>query len=688
MKTLARALQYAAFKWYVFPLAGKRPLTPNGYLDATDDPEQIRQWWTKSPDADIAVACRPSGFIAIDADNLATFAKLEEKLGPLPRDAVQKTARGMHVLVADPSPGPNGWTRTQATGGSIRGKFPGGVDVKCNGYIVVEPADGKEWVALPDDGVLPDMPARWITAVKKPEPTTDAPGVEEWSKSTGPLDEEEGQRLCGVLAELTARGEGGSVTFRALSTIFHGYGLSVEQGWPYVVWWNDQCTEPHSTSELHRQVRRIADAEHTGARGYMRSKITEAFAPSDPTTAAVETTTTAAPDEWSSREQIAREIHRRKDEPWITIGVDGKPIAPLRAGSTVTLQGGTGAGKSSLAASLILNHCEKPNHYALVLSAELPFDEFGARMAGIKLGKTWGEMLRGDVSETDIVAALPARLAMVDREAATFETLAIKLQHFRLSHPDAVLLVVFDYGQILDAPGDDVRSKVGGVWIAADKIARAYKTVSLVLSQMSRANSKGARHGERLGADAIDGGAETAAIERWSTMVLEIGSPGTLEDDGWRDMSLSIAKGRMSGGDLVMPMRYCGRFGQWQIVGEAKPAAEAKALVLEQQLTRRNDEDDTRVFDTIRRQAEKGVQVTVRLLRQGGASGLTGVAEKRVPPAVERLVEAGRVAKRREVSNKGHVKVDVLYPANVAPETPVITPKPIVRGAPASKWLP
>src|SRR5690606_5690380 len=142
---------------------------------------------------------------------------------------------------------------------------------------------------------------------------------------------------------------------------------------------------------------------------------------------------------------------------------------------------------------------------------------------------------------------------------------------------DAPIMAVADYGQILEAPGEGTRDRVAAVWREANRLARHYRAVVVMLSQMSRAASRAARAGERLGADAMDGGAETAAIERWSTLVLEIGAVGEEDGAGWREVALSIGKGRMSGGDRVVPMRYHGAHGRWRVAGEARPAAEVRA---------------------------------------------------------------------------------------------------------------
>ncbi len=69
MTMLEIALEHAARGWYVFPCEGKKPLTSHGFKDATIDTEQIRAWWTKWPDANVAIACGASNLTVLDIDH-------------------------------------------------------------------------------------------------------------------------------------------------------------------------------------------------------------------------------------------------------------------------------------------------------------------------------------------------------------------------------------------------------------------------------------------------------------------------------------------------------------------------------------------------------------------------------------------------------------------------------------------
>jgi hypothetical protein len=63
MPLLEVALSCIARGWYVFPCKPrtKQPATANGFKDATLDEAQVREWWTRMPDANVAISTGPSG---------------------------------------------------------------------------------------------------------------------------------------------------------------------------------------------------------------------------------------------------------------------------------------------------------------------------------------------------------------------------------------------------------------------------------------------------------------------------------------------------------------------------------------------------------------------------------------------------------------------------------------------------
>jgi hypothetical protein len=143
------ALQYAGRKWHVFPLhslqagrcscgqdcgrnACKHPRVKSGFKAATTDARQIEAWWRKWPNANIGIATGAvSRIVVIDidgAEGAATLKTLVEQHGALPRTAIVKTTRGLHIYFAMPS-----------GCGPIPCSARNGLDVRGDGGFVVAP---------------------------------------------------------------------------------------------------------------------------------------------------------------------------------------------------------------------------------------------------------------------------------------------------------------------------------------------------------------------------------------------------------------------------------------------------------------------------------------------------------------------------------------------------------------------
>jgi hypothetical protein len=67
---LVAALRYAAYGWPAFPCrpGSKAPATRHGCLSASTDPDLIRRWWERLPDANVAIATGIPGPDVVDID--------------------------------------------------------------------------------------------------------------------------------------------------------------------------------------------------------------------------------------------------------------------------------------------------------------------------------------------------------------------------------------------------------------------------------------------------------------------------------------------------------------------------------------------------------------------------------------------------------------------------------------------
>jgi len=176
------ALEYARRGWWVLPLhtpapgggcscrnrdctnPGKHPRTRNGLNDATVNLDRISSWWEMYPNANIGIACGPSGLVVVDVDPRhggdESWRDVVSKLGDHLRDTciAQTGGGGEHYLYTCP---PAETVTSFANSDKFTGPLGAGVDVRAQGgYIVAPPSihasgalyqweDDREPVVLP-----------------------------------------------------------------------------------------------------------------------------------------------------------------------------------------------------------------------------------------------------------------------------------------------------------------------------------------------------------------------------------------------------------------------------------------------------------------------------------------------------------------------------------------------------------
>jgi hypothetical protein len=132
------ALAYAACGWPVFPCqpGSKVPATPRGFLDASTDERQIRDWWRRNPDRNVAIATGAPGPDVVDVDNHGEQGNGYAALNRLKREGL---VDGYHAVVQTPSRGIHlYYAGTDQRSGAIRGQH---LDFRSQGgYIVAPPS--------------------------------------------------------------------------------------------------------------------------------------------------------------------------------------------------------------------------------------------------------------------------------------------------------------------------------------------------------------------------------------------------------------------------------------------------------------------------------------------------------------------------------------------------------------------
>jgi len=179
---LAAALRYAACGWLVFPCRpeDKRPLTEHGFKEASLDPAQIREWWSRHPNALIGVDCGRSGLVVIDCD----VKNGEDGPGNWRALLAECKADDAEALHSQTQSGGDHFIFRDPTGGVIAssaGKLAPGIDVRANGgYIIVPPGKGATGSYQPlgdwkhEPGFLPPaLAARLLELKKRPVQTVE-----------------------------------------------------------------------------------------------------------------------------------------------------------------------------------------------------------------------------------------------------------------------------------------------------------------------------------------------------------------------------------------------------------------------------------------------------------------------------------------------------------------------------------
>ena len=182
------ALQYAALGWHVIPLwwadgeacacpdlncrkgiKGKSPakhpigkIASHGQHSATTNADVIRRWWAQYPNANVGIYLQQSGLCAVDIDprngGSETIEDIEREHGPLESDVLAFTGgSGEHRVFEAP------------VNLNLPGKLGPGIDMKLDGYIVVEPSnhvDGRPYVwegeSDPTEGKCPSPLPSWV----------------------------------------------------------------------------------------------------------------------------------------------------------------------------------------------------------------------------------------------------------------------------------------------------------------------------------------------------------------------------------------------------------------------------------------------------------------------------------------------------------------------------------------------
>ena len=193
------ALGCIARGWRVHPLKPdtKVPLTPHGWKDASGNEGQVNEWWTASPDANVGIACGPSGLCVLDCDHGLNseeeFYAWRDKCG-LPETYTVRTGRrdsfGVQLYFRGSVPTAT-WDNWNGCSGDIK---------SLGGYVLGagsnHPVTGEKYTVLCNLAIAPTP--EMVRALRSSKPET--------GKADEPITENRNIRLTSIAGKLREAG--------------------------------------------------------------------------------------------------------------------------------------------------------------------------------------------------------------------------------------------------------------------------------------------------------------------------------------------------------------------------------------------------------------------------------------------------------------------------------------------------
>lgn len=214
---------------------GKHPRTNHGFKDATTDPNQIKEWWSEWPDANIGLPTgRQSGLVVIDSDEKngkSGYKSISEARLKMPDTRIVGTpSGGSHYYYQYPEGQDIGCSAGVLDGVDIRGD---------GGYVVAPPSviDGKPYTVVSTSGVTP-FPSPWAGLLTKRQP---------------PVVQSDSEPIMEGLRDNTLASLGGKLRFSALSYEEIRAALLVIN--------ERRCVPPKEVGEVERIARSVSRYE-------------------------------------------------------------------------------------------------------------------------------------------------------------------------------------------------------------------------------------------------------------------------------------------------------------------------------------------------------------------------------------------------------------------------------------------
>lgn len=385
-KLARHAIAYAAKGWHVFPLAPrkKEPLIAKGFLTATNNVEQVRAWWTKTPNANVGLWPGQSGLVIVDIDSAQAEA-IARRFGLFAEPTLEcRTGRqggGRHLYFKRPAfHVSNAKPFTECNELEVRGDA---------GYVVLPPSIHPSgtpyaWEGLASD--IHELPPQFLEALEKAQsrqgPSAAASGV---------------AREIAFLAEISAGGRNNTLTQYAGRLLAKGIGeeetLSLLSAMNLA-----RCKPPLAHEEVNAIVANIARKEAAKPLRIVRNDAPLDENSHEPEPDSQDFSRIPSPADLAAEQIATAQTILTRDlstaPRWSWIDVD-RLLGPMLPGDLVVVGALMGNGKSTLLMSQMDAFAEQKRR-TLYVPLEIDPAVCRVRWAAWKLGLDVRHVIRQD----------------------------------------------------------------------------------------------------------------------------------------------------------------------------------------------------------------------------------------------------------------------------------------------------
>ena len=320
------ALAYAEAGIPVFPCeaGGKKPVTENGFKDATTNIDQINKWWGENHVYNLAFCPADAGLFVIDIDPGADLSLMQR----VPETYIVRTPRGGYHLYFE------------GTGRSTANKLASHVDTRSvGGYVLVPPSKTENGEYILEKEIDYALLPGWVSDALKTDTAGQKAAVEHVDLPISIARARTRLEQLVAAEDVAVEGCGGDDRTYRLCCEILDFGLSESAAKDLIEEvWNPHCQPPWTSEEL--------DVKLDNAMNFRQNDVgCHAVDPSKMFTAATNSVTDPKKSRFYFKDES--ELDNEPDPTWLI-----KDLISER--STVMMYGASGSYKSFLALDICL----------------------------------------------------------------------------------------------------------------------------------------------------------------------------------------------------------------------------------------------------------------------------------------------------------------------------------------------